>query len=154
MNVALINRYFSSKEGLFEACVTHAGDELSRPSTKGVTVEGIVSTFIEYIADAPTGAQPVELLLLLQTSGDERADELRRDILHAFAERMSAASGEHAHGRVADEVSLRAQIALASLLGVVLVRATTGLLPLSGAHTEELVGPLTEVLELLLGPSR
>ena len=152
VNVALINRYFTSKEGLFEACVTHAGMELGSTGSKDVTVEGIVRTILEHIADSPSGEHSAQLLLLLQTSGDDRAELLRREILRGFAERMATASGWRPGDPNSEEVILRAQIALSATLGIVLLRSMSGLDPLATASDQELGRPLSELLHLLLSP--
>src|SRR4051794_14153604 len=41
VNVALINRYFTSKEGLFEACLVGAVDDLDRTVAADLTLEQI-----------------------------------------------------------------------------------------------------------------
>lgn len=159
VNVALINRYFTSKEGLFEACVTHAGEQLSHPHTREVTVDGIVQTILQHTTHTPGGDPSVQLLLLLQGSGDEHADQLRRSILEAFAQRMAAATGPLSAGADAGDVDtggadavLRAQMALAAALGVVLLRTTIGVEPLASADTATLEPILRDLLALLLTP--
>ncbi|GGM62925.1 TetR/AcrR family transcriptional regulator [Microbacterium saperdae] len=159
VNVALINRYFSSKEGLFEACITDAGKHLSRHrredmTARGdVTVAGIADTILQRLGELPSAADSVQILLLLQRSGDERADELRRKILRSFAERMAAASGWAAGETDTDAALLRAQVALAAVLGVVHLRSTTGLQPLAAATDTDLEGPVRDLLTALLTPT-
>ena len=157
VNVALINRYFDSKEGLFEACLTRVIEDLGRPPGADASVETILESILSQ-ADLPAGEQPFELLLLLRSSGDERADDIRRNTLKSFAEGMATVAGwrpgtKGDPGNNGDEVLLlRAQIALAVALGMTLLRASTALEPLASATAHQLRGPLGETLTTLLSP--
>lgn len=154
VNVALINRYFTSKEGLFEACLTSAGEQLGRPEAGDVTVDQVLKNMIGHIAGSATRDDPLQLqlLLMLRSSGDERADAIRRNIIRSFAERMAAAAGFKPTEADGDHVLLRAEIALATAVGIVLLRSSTGVEPLTSATEEELSTPLGDVLGLLLSP--
>ena len=55
VNVALINRYFTSKEGLFEACLASAGEQLGRPEAREVTVDEILENMVSHVAGSPRG---------------------------------------------------------------------------------------------------
>jgi hypothetical protein len=88
--------------------------------------------------------------LLLRSSGDERADEIRRNILSSFSERIAAAAGWDAQHDDGEERMLRAQIVLSAILGIVLLRSSTGLEPLTSAGEAELRAPLGELLSTLL----
>jgi AcrR family transcriptional regulator len=149
VNVALINRYFDSKEGLFEACITRVGEELSRPDADRLTIEDIAQNIIAQVVDAPSGEQSLQLLLLLRSSGDERADAIRRHTLESFASRIAARSGVRPEN-ITREHLLRAQLAISAAMGVVLMRASTGLEPLTSATEDDLRRPLGEVLTTLL----
>lgn len=155
VNVALINRYFTSKEGLFEACLASAGEQLDRPEAGEVTVDQILKNTVSHVACSPTRDDPLQLqlLLMLRSSGDERADAIRRNMIRSFAERMAAAAGWQPTDADGERVVLRAQIALATAIGIVLLRSSTGVEPLTSASEEELSRPLGEVLGLLLSPS-
>ncbi|GAA0565885.1 TetR family transcriptional regulator [Paractinoplanes ferrugineus] len=144
VNVALINRYFASKEGLFEACLRHAGEELRR-SAGDVPLAGIAGR----IAEQMTGAAevPAQLSLLLRTSGDERADEIRRAVLLSSAEKIAAAAGRPD----SDRTLLRAELLLATTIGLALLRWTTPIEPLASAGADDLAEPLGDVVEALLG---
>jgi len=152
VNVALINRYFSSKEGLFEACLSRAVDELSTDEAGDVTLERIVRTTVRQLAGAPSGHHSLHLLLLLRSSGDEGADQIRRDTLQTFAEGMAAASGWRKGDPSTDGIMLRAQIALSASLGIVLLRSSGGLEPLRSATEDDLLGPMTDAFTALLAP--
>jgi AcrR family transcriptional regulator len=152
VNVALINRYFESKEGLFEACITRAGEELARSGDAEVTIEELARTIVDQLAhgSAIDGAARLQMLLLVRTSGDQRAETIRRAILRRYAEGMAAAAGWRPDLDNGDRLVLRAQIALATALGIALLRSSSDLEPLSSASEGELFEPIREVLAALL----
>jgi AcrR family transcriptional regulator len=151
VNVALINRYFSSKEGLFTACLQRVVEDLGRQlGAQGV--DQLLDSILGQLTDAPSGEPALHLLLLLRSSGDERADEIRRRALQAFAERIAAAAG-HGPEDLDDELLLRAQVALSTALGIVLLRSSTGLEPLTSATAAELREPVGATLVSLLSRS-
>jgi hypothetical protein len=85
--------------------------------------------------------------MLLSSSGDERVDGLRRRSLHDFSRQVLEAS---AGAGDADERLLRAQLVVALGVGIAVVRTAVGLQPLLDATSEELLGPLREVIDVLL----
>ncbi|AGL17220.1 TetR/AcrR family transcriptional regulator [Actinoplanes sp. N902-109] len=147
VNVALINRYFTSKEGLFEACLRTAGSEM-RQDADDLTFDGIAAAMASRIAGASMPGEVHDaLLLLLRTSGDERIDELRRAVLQSVSEKLArAANGPD----ISPEALLRAQVVLGTTLGITLLRASMGLQPLAEATPEDLLGPLTDLVNALL----
>jgi AcrR family transcriptional regulator len=150
VNVALISRYFTSKEGLFEACLVGAADELGRTVAADVTLERVAQDIAAQLAGPHTHKHPNQLLLLLRSSGDERADQIRLDVLRSFAERLAAAAGWRPDHPDGDRLMLRAQIALAAAFGIALLRSSAALQPLASAGQQELVGPLHDLIEALL----
>ncbi|WP_291055877.1 TetR/AcrR family transcriptional regulator [Herbiconiux sp.] len=152
VNVALINRYFGSKEGLFEACISRVAEAFARPAEPGTTVERVLQRMIDSASGASNGEQAQMLLLLLRSSGDEHADGIRRSTLEGFARRLAEASGSGPDAVDDHRFLLRAQIAMATALGLVILRSSTGLEPLTSASEEDLAGPLREVLTVLLEP--
>jgi AcrR family transcriptional regulator len=153
VNVALINRYFTSKEGLFEACIARAAEHLDRSETAALTVEDLLRSILRRLPNS-TEEYPLELMLLLRSSGDDRADEIRRTILESFATGMAETAGWHEGIDGGDAMILRAQIALATTLGIVLLRSTTGIEPLASATASELEAPLRDLLSTLLAQAR
>ncbi|WP_245673886.1 MULTISPECIES: TetR/AcrR family transcriptional regulator [Actinoplanes] len=145
VNVALISRYFTSKEGLFRECLRDTGDDLRRSVTEGLTVADAPRIIAEKLAGPPSTQFPNRLLLLLRTSGDEAAERIRLDILTSFAERLAAVSGD-----VSDRSLLNAQLVIATALGIVILRAA-GVQPLAGADEEKLTEPLHHLITALLG---
>jgi AcrR family transcriptional regulator len=159
VNVALINRYFTSKEGLFGACLVGAVDELGRTVTRDVSLDQVPRAIAAQLAGPDQGKHPSQLLLLLRSSGDERAEEIRLGVMRSFAERLAVAAGWQPGDKkgsvgVADDkidkVLLNAQIALAASFGIALLRATAALEPLATAGEDDLVGPLGAFIEALL----
>ena len=143
VNVALINRYFESKEGLFAACLRTAVDELGRTVTENTTLEQMPRKTARQLAAANIEKKPGQLALLLRSSGDERADQIRVDTLRSFAERLAEVAGD-------DSLLLRAQIVLCAALGIAMLRSTVRLEPLASATEDDLVGPLSDLFDGLL----
>ncbi|MDT5028660.1 MAG: hypothetical protein QOE61_5086 [Micromonosporaceae bacterium] len=150
VNVALINRYFTSKEGLFGACLVGAVDELGRTVAEDVTLDQIPHRIARQLAGPQTGKHPNQLLLLLRSSGDERAEQIRLDILRSFAERLATAAGWRPDDPDGDRLMLRAQIAFAAAFGIALLRSSTALEPLASAGQQDLVEPLHNLIDALL----
>ena len=151
VNVALINRYFTSKEGLFKACLTGAADELGRTVAANVTLDQVPGAIARQLAGPHTGKHPSLLVLLLRSSGDARADQIRLGVLRSFAERLAAAAGRRPGDPGDERLLLRAQIALSAALGIALLRSTAAMEPLASAGEQELVDPLREMINALLG---
>jgi AcrR family transcriptional regulator len=151
VNVALISRYFSSKEGLFEACLETTIDEMRR-ATGDVSLAEIPGVIAGQMAAAGQGAQgaPSQLALLLRKSGDERADAIRIGVLRTSAERLAQAAGWRAGDPGGDEILLRAEVVLATAVGIALLRSSTRLEPLASADEQDLLGPLRDLILAIL----
>jgi AcrR family transcriptional regulator len=150
VNMALINRYFVSKEGLFEACLQRVDKELGGESNPDQTLDRIVHTVLTKVTAVEGDDEQLQLLLLLRTSGDERADDIRRGILHSFTERLAATSGWRPDDPSTEPLLLRAQLVIATSLGIVMLRSSIKLEPLSSTSADELAGPLGELLRTML----
>jgi|SRR5579875_2777654 len=152
VNLALIKRYFGSKEGLFEAALAAAPEQPT--GFDGIAgdrdrLAEVLSHELSAKAWPETGENPV--LLLLRTTGDPRSDALRRQGIQDYTERLLRAAGYEGTEPDRDTL-LRAYLVLALGAGVAALRAATGAQPLSGATAEELRGPLTDALAALLPP--
>ena len=156
VNVALINRYFDSKEGLFEACMLRTSDELdtdtdtaARP--RATDIDQVIERMIDHLVAGPDGDDPLQLLLLLRSSGDEGADEVRRRTLERFAEGIARVTGWHPKQVDAEPFLLRAELAISLLLGAIMLRTSSAAVqPLAAAGQAELAGPLRDALRALL----
>lgn len=152
VNVALISRYFTSKEGLFEACLATAVTELRRDA-EDLPRDDVAATIARRIA-APTEAPQMQeaLLLMLRSSGDERVDEIRRAVLRAVSERLAATTSGRPETPDDDPLLLPAQIVIATTVGMALLRSI-GVRPVSSAIEHDLVEPLSDLINALL-PTR
>jgi AcrR family transcriptional regulator len=142
VNLALIKRYFDSKEGLFKAVLAATPRFGEFPRDRVALVEAL-SRQLSAGAWPEFGEHPV--LLLLRASADEKVDGLRRQALANFSRQLNEATG------TADE--LGAQLVVALGVGVAVVRSTVGLRPLSDATADDLVEPLRRVVDALLPPA-
>ncbi|SNY65128.1 TetR/AcrR family transcriptional regulator [Paractinoplanes atraurantiacus] len=148
VNVALISRYFSSKEGLFEACLSSAVSELRRDSGE-IALDDVAADIARRITTSRDDESMTEsMLLLLRTSGDERAEQMRRGVIQAISERLAAVCSP-----TAPDGLLRAQLVLATSLGIVVLRSSLRVEPLTSAGEGELTPPLTDVINALLRAS-
>ncbi|MCY1139394.1 TetR family transcriptional regulator [Actinoplanes sp. Pm04-4] len=147
VNVALISRYFQSKEGLFEACLTSAVDDMRRAAGSATLAE-VPERIAEQAAGIDSDGFPRQLVLLLRSSGDARADEIRAGILRSYAQNLAVLAGWQEGD---DELLLRAQVTIAASLGIAMLRSKTKLEPLASATKDDLVGPLTDLIEGVLG---
>ena len=152
VNVALINRYFTSKEGLFESCIRRAGEELGDRAVGEASTAQLVRSLVSQVRASPSGERQLLLLLLLRSSGDARAEEIRRGILESFARSMASAMGWSEGIEDSSALLLRAQVALSAALGIVLLRSSSGVEPLTTADDEDLTGPLEDLFAALLVP--
>jgi AcrR family transcriptional regulator len=152
VNVALISRYFESKEGLFEACLAAAVEDLRR-STGDLPLSQVPEAIARQAVGATADGQPNQiLLLLLRSSGDERADQIRAEVMRTFGERLASVAGWRPGDPDGDQLLLRAQVVMSVSIGIVLLRSFTSLEPLASASQQDLVGPLGELVDALLSP--
>ncbi|MEV4173421.1 helix-turn-helix domain-containing protein [Nonomuraea sp. NPDC049709] len=95
VNLALIKRYFDSKEGLFKAALASAsrfpgGDD--RFPENRAALAAALSRQLSAGAWPEFSEHPA--LMLLRVSGDERVDSLRRQALQDFSRQILEASGD------------------------------------------------------------
>lgn len=146
VNVALINRYFGSKDGLFRACLDRVVRDLGTEGRAAVDAHRTVRDLIGHVVRSPTDEDSMQLMLLLRSSGDDGADAIRRETLRRYAERLAGAVA----GTVTDDLLIRAEIALAVVLGMTMLRTSTQVEPLASAEHEAVAGPLEDALRALL----
>ena len=116
VNVALISRYFDSKEGLFEACLPTAVDELTHAVGDVTQLSEVSGAIAQQIAGLDSEGHPnqIMLMLLLRSSGDERAEQMRFGVLRRFSERLAATAGWQSEDPDGERLLLRAQLVLAA----------------------------------------
>jgi AcrR family transcriptional regulator len=111
VNVALINRYFVSKEGLFEACMMRTADELdSQNARRSKSIEEGIARLVSHVVNAPDSDDPLQMLLMLRSSGDDNADLIRRRTLEHFTRRLAEAAGWKIDDDTTATILLRAQL--------------------------------------------
>jgi AcrR family transcriptional regulator len=148
VNVALINRYFASKEGLFEACLNDVVERTTL-STDPLDLAEVGDVMSRHTSGVVPGVTPEGLMLLLRSSGDEATEATRIGFLRRFGERLATAAGwKPLMGD--DETLLRAQLVLAAGLGIVVLRSSAGLEPITSAGPGRLRGPLDDLVRALL----
>jgi AcrR family transcriptional regulator len=151
VNVALINRYFESKEGLFEACLAVVVDELGRSAGEVSELSQLPGTIAQRVAGVGPDGHPNQavMMLLLRSSGEERTERMRLGVLRQFTERVASVAGWHPDEPDDDRLMLRAQLLFAVSLGITVLRSSSGLDPLASATEEDLAGPLREIVDAL-----
>lgn len=151
VNIALVKRYFGSKEGLFKAALAATprflGPDGNAPADLAELAETLAAQFSPH-AWPEFGEHPV--LMLLRDPGDAELGELRRDALNDFARRVLASAGDALPVAGPAELHLRGQIVVALGAGIALLRSSVSLRPLSDAGPEELAPLLLLVLRALL----
>jgi AcrR family transcriptional regulator len=151
VNVALISRYFSSKEGLFEACMARTSDELDTGSSaRSSGLDHVIERLLAHVVSGPDADNPLQLLLLLRSSGDESADLIRRKTLERFTRGLAGAAGWKADDPDTAPILLRAQLAIAMGMGVIMLRTSAVVEPIASASPDELTSALRETFTILL----
>ena len=151
VNVALINRYFESKEGLFETCLTSAAGALAESAEDVAGLAQLAEAIADRVIVAtPQGDLANALMLLLRSSGDERAEHVRVHMLRAFGEMLARVAGWVPGRSDGDELLLRAQLVLASAIGIVALRSS-GLEPMASVNSDQLSIPMRELVSVVLG---
>lgn len=156
VNVALISRYFESKEGLFRACLARPVKDLD---SEVLDLDGVLDSLVGHVLHSPTDEDSMQLMLLLRSSGDERVDAIRRDTIHEYSMRLARAAvrgGARAAGDAtevpADDplMLVRAEIALAVVLGMTMMRTSTRVEPLASADAGMIADALRDALRAVL----
>ncbi|MBE1501943.1 AcrR family transcriptional regulator [Amycolatopsis lexingtonensis] len=126
VNQSLLFRYFGSKEALFEAVIARNG----REQLATTPPERLFSASLRSML-APDGAGNRTLETYLRSSGsDGVAAAIRQEIGEEYARVLATLTD-------APDAELRADLALAWLMGIALVREISGKEPLASADPEE-----------------
>jgi AcrR family transcriptional regulator len=153
VNVALVSRYFATKEGLFEACLVRAVDQVGHAVDDTIPLARVASMIAGQLAGPEGGQHSDHLVLLLRSSGDAGAEQVRQTVLRSIAARLAAIAGPHSD-HTDEEQLLRAQLIFAAALGIALMRATSAMEPLASADRHALQSPLQDLVDAVLGPTR
>src|SRR6478609_6515763 len=145
VNVALISRYFGSKEGLFAAVIEDSAEVVEpwRPAS----IDELATALAESLdPDAwPEFEHVNPLVLLLRDFDDERVGALRREALGSAIDAFAGLVGAGELGR------LRANLVFAMLAGVFQLRGVLPDEPLATADPDVLAREIIGVVEHLTG---
>ena len=152
VDAALISRYFGSKEDLFVAALEEAVHDLSASAHEVQGLPRLIEMISRQVIGVTTEGDPAQvLLLLLRSSGDERAEQKRVGMLRNHSVRIASAAGWTSDQPGAEAFLLRAQLVLAAAVGVALLRSSPLMEPLASATVADLLDPLRDLVMALLG---
>lgn len=136
VNQALLFRYFGSKDAIFEAVLARGGREQLASTPPGE----LLGTALRSMLESDTGRDRTLDAYLRSAGHDSSAAAVRRQLGEEYAEVLATLTD-------ADDAELRADLVLAWLLGIGLVREITGKEPLASADPDD-------VCQLVLGAAR
>ncbi|HET8844083.1 MAG TPA: TetR/AcrR family transcriptional regulator [Ktedonobacteraceae bacterium] len=141
VSVALIPRYFGSKEGLFQAVI--AFDRQRVAEAMQGPLEGLGERLLEGILIDPPDSEHDLFVTLLRSSDYLPAREYLQKLLATLETDLARLSP-------APDAELRASIITALITGIVVLRRQVGKPPLSEASTSALLPHFQRVLSTLL----
>jgi len=160
VNASLVNRYFVSKEGLFEACLAEVESQMKSAFGGLSSVDDVAALLASTAGHKPGGVHPsrdnaqsggAALSLLLRTSGDENADRIRLGLL----ERIIDAIAHAGCGNPTPAHKVRAHLLLCTALGLAITRwGGLDMEPLASAPAESVVEATTALTHALLGDAQ
>jgi AcrR family transcriptional regulator len=141
VNVALIPRYFGSKEGLFQAVIAFDRSRLVQ-AIQGPP-EHLAERLLKQALVDPVGPDHDLFVTLLRSSDYPPAAEYMRALLDLL-------SADLATQTPVPDADLRADLVVALITGIVVLRRLVGKRPLSEATIEALLPSFQHVLSVLL----
>jgi AcrR family transcriptional regulator len=141
VNVALIPRYFGSKEGLFQAVVAFDRSRLVQ-AIQGPP-EHLAERLLKQALVDPAGRDHDLFVTLLRSSDYPPAAEYMRTLLDLL-------SADLATQTTAPDANLRADLVVALITGIMVLRRLVGKTPLAEATVEALLPSFGHVLSVLL----
>jgi AcrR family transcriptional regulator len=141
VNQALLFRYFGSKEALFAAVVARAGRDKLAESPP----EELFARILRAVLEAGHAEHPDNAMRIMLRSGgeDAAASEIRRELTEDYV-RVFAGLTDSPDG------DLRAQLVLAWIVGIDLVRSVSGTAPLADSDAERIVACVLPAVQTLL----
>ena len=135
--------------------VQYVCDDLRRAAGNVTSLSEVPDAIArQIVGSSPEGHPDPVALLLLRSSGDERAEQIRVGFLRTFGERLALAAGWQPDGPDAGQLMLRAQLVLSISIGIALLRSSPGMEPLASAGEQDLVLPLRDLVNALLSPPK
>ena len=144
VDAALIARYFGSKADLYFAAV--AAEDAGNQGPREYTGLDQMADVVVSRADDHGPGPIMQAIIRFDTS-----DEIRAAALHRITRRLVDPLTADMTSRDVDRPELRAQIAVAALLGVSLARSLEWFDEIRSASKDELVALIVEALEGMLG---
>ncbi len=141
VNVALIPRYFGSKEGLFQAVVAFDRSRLAQ-AMHGPP-EHLAERLLKNVLVDPAGSDHDLFVTLLRSSDYPPAAEYIRTLLDLLSADLAAQT-------TAPDAELRADLVAALITGIVVLRRLVGKTPLAEATADALLPSFQHVLSALL----
>lgn len=149
VDASLINRYFGSKAGLFEACLESALDFVLTPNERVLELSSVPDVVVANMSKKVLqDGIPDAFLLLLRPSGDDRAEEARIAMLRSFGEQLAGLAGWRPGDPNTDERLLRSELMIATAFGITTFRLS-GLEPLASASSDDLRHYLQRLFRVL-----
>lgn len=153
VDAALINRYFGSKAGLFDACLQRSGEIVVELGQGVADLHDVRDRVLHNMSRARLKqGVPDALLLLLRPTRDPEAERARVAVLRGFGENLASLAGWPTDGSSTDDRLLRAELLIAISFGVTALRVS-GLEPLASTGTAGLRHYLDRIFARLLEPS-
>nr|WP_308288203.1 TetR family transcriptional regulator [Streptomyces corallincola] len=141
VNQALIFRYFGSKKALLAEVMAEGGKE----QLTGTPPEALFETALRgVLAGGGPGADRLLAVYLRSVAGSDSTPDTVRELGAEYVSALAALAGT-------DDSALRAQLAMAWLLGIGVLRVVVGQEPLASAAPDEVCALVLASLERLLG---
>ncbi|WP_142003985.1 TetR family transcriptional regulator [Amycolatopsis cihanbeyliensis] len=141
VNQALLFRYFGSKDALFEEVMAAR----IRQTLAGTPPERLLETSLRDILDQNSAGRRDRTLetLLRSTGNDNAAAAIRRELGEEYVRALAGLTDQ-------EDATLRADLALAWVLGIGLLRGVAGTEPLSSADPDTVCALVLDALRSLL----
>ncbi|MQY17173.1 TetR/AcrR family transcriptional regulator [Nocardia macrotermitis] len=141
VNQALLFRYFGTKDELFRASITDRGRRVLAEGPDDALLGRMLDRMLE---PETTAAQDYWLQAALRSSGhDEGAEAIRAQLGQEYVRALSTLTDE-------PDAELRADLLLAWLLGIGLMRSVHRRDPLAGADPDAVAGHVLRAARVLL----
>ncbi|QFZ17242.1 TetR/AcrR family transcriptional regulator [Saccharothrix syringae] len=140
VNQALLFRYYGSKDALFAAVLASRSRELLEDSPAEQLLR---NTLLRMLHDEPRPEDHPLYAMLRSSQHDTAAEALRRRMGEEYAQVLASLTD-------AEDAELRADLVLAWLVGIGVMRIVFRKQPLAGADAEHVVALVTQAAAVLL----
>lgn len=140
VNQALLFRYYGSKDALFAAVLASRSRELLQDSPAEHLLRNAV---LRMVRDEPRPENHPLYAMLRSSHHDTAAEAVRRQLGEEYARALASLTD-------AEDADLRADLVLAWLVGIGVLRSVFGKQPLAGADGEAVAALVTRAASVLL----